>query len=173
MKDKRGAATDTLVWIVSAFIIVVFLAMWIFIFGQVNTVLTSVETVNGVNLTEAAEATISKVNLAALTLKFLAFMMILALAISIMISNYLIRDNPVFFVVHIIFTIAAVIVSAYISNAYESLLTVDPLGPILQSMTAGTFILLNLPLWATVIGIFGAIFLFTNIVRGEGLGGGL
>ena len=52
-------------------------------------------------------------------------------------------------------------------------MTNQVIGSTLSDFKGASWILLNLPLWVTVVGIFGAIFLFSGILRDSGLGGGV
>jgi len=45
------------------------------------------------------------------------------------------------------------------------------LGSTLSDFTAASFIMLNLPVWVVIIGLFGAIFLFAGIIRDAQAGG--
>ena len=173
IKNKRGSALDILILLVMSFIIVMFFGLWIYGFNQVSDNLQNIDTGDdNINISDAARLTFGRVDSAQTTgLHVLAFVMIFAMALSILISNFLVKAHPVFFVVYIFVTIVAIIGAAYISNYYEEILVNDVIGATFQEFTASNFIMLYLPLWIAVIGIFGGIFLFAGILRDSGGGG--
>jgi len=175
MKNKQGAIVDLLIWLVLSFVIVLFFAVWIYGFDLITTTLTDIPNATGtinISISDAAHSTFGKVNPAqASGLHVLAFVMIFAMALSILITNFLVKANPAFFIVYLLVIIAGIIASVYISNQYESLMTDSILGATLIEFTGASFIMLYLPLWTTIIGIFGAIFLFAGILRDYGAGG--
>jgi len=97
--------------------------------------------------------------------------MIFAMGLSILITNFLVKSNPAFFIIYLFVVIVAIIASVYLSNQYETFMTNEIIGTSLSEFTGASFIMLNLPLWTTVIGVFGMIFLFAGILRDRGLGG--
>ena len=68
-------------------------------------------------------------------------------------------------------TIVGVMLAVPVSNAYEELLVGQSFSPTLSEFTASNFVLLNLPVWVTVVGIMGVIFLTIGIIRDRELGG--
>lgn len=174
--NKKADVTDILVWLILSFTLVLFFGAWIFGFNRITETLTAIDARVGVNETigSISQETIGRVNFHQTRgLHVLSFVMILSMALSILITNFLIKAHPVFFLVHIMVTITAIIASVYLSNAYEDLLGSGTLSATLSEFTASSFILLNLPIWTAVIGIFGAVFLFMGIVRDQGAGGSI
>ncbi len=182
INNKKGGIIDLIIWLVMSFILIIFFAVWILGFDTITNTLASIPTtitpVQGGNLTinmsEITADTFGKVNTAQTKgLHVLAFVMIFMMAVSILVTNFLVKAHPAFFIVFLMVTIGAVIVSVYLSNQYEVLMTDVVLGATLTDFTAASFIMINLPIWTTVIGIFSAIFLFAGILRDKGLGEGV
>lgn len=174
MNKKAQDPTAILVWMVLAVITVLFFAAWIFGFARITTTLTGLSTSVGSNETigSIATETFGEVNSAQATgLHILAFVMILTSALSILITNFIVKSHPVFFIVHVFVNIGAVMASVILSNTYEKLLDTGILSGTLTEFTAVNFIMINLPIWVVVIGIFGAIFLFAGILRDSEAGG--
>lgn len=172
-KEKKGAILDILVWIILSFIIILFFGVWIYGYNLITEQLTGIDAnVLGNNISDIAQDTFGKINpIQTRSLHTLAFVMMFSMIISIFVTNFLVKSHPVFFIVYIFVIIAAVIVSVHISNEYESLLSNDVLGATLSEFSASNFIMMNLPLWVTIVGVFGAIFLFMGILRDSGVGG--
>ena len=165
--NKKGQATAILLWLALAFITVIFFAVWVFGFNLIT------EKISGMD-GSIGDDTFGVINTHQTRgLHLLAFVMIFISGISILITNFIVRSHPVFFIVHIFITIGAVMGSVLLSNTYEKLMNSGTIGATLTDFTAASFIMLNLPLWVVTIGIFGGIFLFAGILRDSGAGGSI
>lgn len=173
---NRKGIFDVIIWIVLVFIVFIFFAAWMYGFNLMTTQLVNIQQPEGslVNLSEAAENTFGQINAALPALRWIALVIAIAMLMSILISNFFVKAHPVFFIVYVLITAVAVVFSVYVSNAYESILTAqNPLTVTLQSFGAMDYLMLNLPIWTTIIGILGAIFLFIGITLDRESGGGL
>jgi len=172
--DNKGQITALLVWMALAFITVLFFAVWVYGFNIVTNKISGIDTAIGSNETVGSigTSTFGKINSQQTTgLHILAFVMIFMSAISILISHFIIKSHPVFFVVYLFVIIGAVMGATLISNVYEGLMDSGVLATTLEGFSGASFIMLNLPLWVITIGIFGSIFLFAGILRDSGAGG--
>jgi hypothetical protein len=166
IKNKKGSIIDIIVWMVGGFLTLVVLGILVYVFGVLGTELSDIGQVGAANMTNITAQTFGVVNQSlAPHLQNIALIIIVVSALSIMIHNFLVKAHPVFFVTYFIMAIASVVVSVYISNQYEILLSNEVIGSTLQGFTGGNFIMAWLPYWAAVVGIFGAIFLFIGIIR--------
>ncbi len=174
-ENKRGAIVDLLIWLVVSFVVVLFFAAWIYGFDRLTDVLVSIDSGNpSVNISSAAQDSFGQINDAQTKgLHTLAYMMIFIMGISILLGNFIVKAHPAFFIVYFLVVIVAIISSVYISNQYELLMTNPVLGTTISEFKGASFIMLFLPIWATVIGIFGMIFLFVGIPRDVGAGGSI
>lgn len=164
-KNKKGSVLDVVIWVIIAFVVVLFLGLWMYGHGLITNALLDSPSEVVVNATQDIVVPVN--NALGTWLKVIAFIILFGGAVSIMISNFLIKGHPVFFIVYVFMTVVAIIVSASISNRYMELLSHVDVGSTLQQFTAVNFIMQWLPYWAAVIGIFGAIFLFIGIIRGK------
>jgi len=87
--------------------------------------------------------------------------------IFIFLSSMVVRTYPITIVIYILGSLLAVILSVFISNAYEtSLLNSEILGTTYASMTELNFFMLYLPIEIAVIGLLGGLFVgLINIAR--------
>ncbi len=180
-KNKKGSMVDLLIWLALSFTILLFFAGWIYGFNIITDTLIAIPTTTTtntqgdpftVNISDAAKSTFGVVNTAQTRgLHILSWVMIISMALTILLTNFLVKAHPAFFVVYLLVIIAAIISSVYISNQYEELMVNEVLGTTLSEFKGGSFIMLNLPLFTIVIGVFGAIFLFGGILRDIGAGG--
>lgn len=173
--NKRGAISDLFLLMIVGLVLTLLSAAFILVFGIVTSNLIAIDTGAGqANVSEAATITFGNINIAIQQLRWWTFALIIAFAISIFISNFLIKINPVFFIFHIIITIIAVVVAITLSNAYEFIYTSQNIfGAELQTFVGTSWMLLNLPIVITVIGVIGGIFQFIGISRDTEQGGGL
>lgn len=174
-KNKQAAISDMFLLMIAGFLFVLLAGAFILAFGIVTTNLIAIDTGAGEpNISNAASITFGNINVAIQQLRWWTFALIIGFAISIFVSNFLIRINPVFFIFHIMITIIAVVVAIIISNAYEVVYTSPTtFGATLQSFTGSSWMLLNLPILITVIGVLGGIFQFIGITRDTEQGGSL
>jgi len=172
---RKASILDLAIFLILAFIIVIFFGIWIYGFNQITDTLGGMDQPLGMintTIAEVSEDTFGRVNTAQTTgVHILAFVMIFSMALSILLSNFLVKVHPAFFILYIFITISVIMASVYISNYYEELLQNPVLGSTFLAFRGATFIMLNLPIWIAVIGMIGAVFLFAGILRDAGLGG--
>ena len=163
---KKGEATDIFTFGIVAFITVMFLGVWFFAHNTITSELVALPDLGGVNMSEAADNTFGQINRAMNPgLHILAFVIIVAFALEIFITNVFIKKNLALqFIIHFLFTIVAVIISVEISNAYETMLGNAVFGTTLMGFRATSNIILNLPRWTVVIGIVGFIFILIGTI---------
>lgn len=173
--NKKGSAIDILVLIVVALIVVIFFAGWMYGFNLLTNDLITIQSQPNelANVSQAATDVFVPVNTGLNFLRVISFIIIFGLSLSILISNFLVRANPVFFVVYFFIAIIAIVFGVYVSNAYETLQSNSVLGATLATFTGTNFFLANLPIIVGVIALFGAIFLFINVPRDPEIGGGI
>ena len=171
--NRRGSLADILIWLVVCFVVVVFFALWMYAHNIVTQTLIGVSGNPNVNISGPAMQTFGAINNSMPMLQTISFGIMVAMAISILISNFLVRAHPVFFVVYFLISAVAVVFSVYLSNAYETLLSGQAFSDTLVGFGASNIIMANLPIWTTIICLGGAIFLFIGMIRDDGLGGGV
>ena len=120
---------------------------------------------NIVNFTDAVQHTIVPIDNAMNSLTWISFIMIVTLAFAILVENYYIRQHPVLFFVHLLIVVLGIVGAIYISNYYESLMTGNILSDTLMQFTASSYIVLFLPIWVAILGIFGIVLLVINMNR--------
>lgn len=171
--NSKGSIIDILIWLVVSFVIVMFFALWVYGFNLITVELVAIDATigNDTSFSSIAQDTFGVVNTQQTTgLHLLAFVMIFMMGLSILITNFLVKAHPAFFIVYLFIIIVAFIASVYLSNQYESFMTDNLLGETIRDFKGASFIMLYLPIWTSVIGIFGAIFLFAGIIRDSGSG---
>jgi len=169
---------DVFLFIIISFVAVVFFGILYFGFGQVEDVLKSVEmefsgSSGFSNFTDVVDATYGQVYDAYGFLRIITYVIMFSMVLVILISNYLVRINPVFFLIYIMVCMVAIVVSAYVSNTYEGLLLDPTFGSTLMSFEGSSYVMLYLPYWVTVITLVGGLIMFMGIIRTRNQEGGL
>lgn len=174
IKNKRGGFTDLFLFIVISLILVLFSVVFIYIGGitsdKLHETMDTMDIGGDLNVSETIDQTVGKTNVAYQSLTWITVLLIVGMTLSIFIGSYLVTTKPIFFIPYIFITIIAVIVSAGISNAYNTLLTsasTTELATSFSGFAGSNWILLHLPIWVTIVGITGAIIMFARMGAGR------
>lgn len=174
LNEMIGMATLLVVIIVVSLIAVVFSAVIIYGFGIITKATTTQQLANNAaaNITQYSETTFGNINAGIQQLRWISFVLIFGMIVGIFIGNFLVKVHPGYFGLYVLISVAVIVFSIYISNAYEALyLSGGPLGNTLKSFVGTSWLLLYLPAWITVVAFIGAIFLFTGMNRDPEQGG--
>ena len=170
IKNKRGAMSDLFLFMSISFIIVVFSVIMYFVATKTYTSLQGSSALqkglgDDGNASQIVGSTVGQVVNAYQSLKWITVMLIFGLGLAILISSFLVKTNPIFFIPYIIILIIAIIVSVPVSNTYETIYQNPVLAESFSGFWGATWIFLHLPIWVMVIGIFAGVLMFINIVR--------
>lgn len=178
IKNKKGALTDLFVFMIGAFVLVIAVVILYYAVNVTNEKLhENIEIFDKVlegsseNATKLIDKTFGKVPTAYQSLKWITFMLIVGMMLSILITSFLVRTNPVFFIAYILIVVIAIVVSVPMSNTYEVIYQNPTLSSSFDGFWGQTYIFLNLPIWITIIGIFAGIVMFVNMLRTSQYGG--
>jgi len=173
LKDKRGGFTDLFIFIIVAFIVAIIAVVFIFIGAtatdKLHEEMDNMDLVGdgNNNVSVVIDNTMGKTSLAYQTLRWTSILMFFGMIIGIFIGSYMVQTKPIFFIPYIFLLIIAIVVSVGMANAYDTLM----LDPTLASTFATTgginWFLLNLPIIVTIVGIVGAIIMFSRLGKGE------
>lgn len=172
--NKRGNLfTDIILFMFIAFFLVVFAGVMIFVSSTTYTAVLNESDViqnavgDGHNATTIITGTLGAVNLAYGTLHWTVVAIIFSMVISILITSFLVRTNPVFFIPYLFILIIDVIVSVPISNTYEIMYSNPVIASGFTGLTGASWIILYLPVWVTVVGLLAGVLMFINVVRAD------
>lgn len=175
--DKKAQTTfNIFTFMIFAFLVVLLLGGLIYAQGLIYNVFQDVGLHNEqnanssgyVNLTLVNEQTFGQVNQSIQALRLVALMMILGEAVSIIVTNAMMKVNPIWFFAYILISLLAIIFSVPIANAYETLLSSNIYNGGLISFTTANWLILNLPILVMFISLAGGVLLFINIIRQPG-----
>lgn len=173
LNDKRGGFTDLFIFMIVAFIVVLISVVFIFIGNQTQDQLQDslgkmdLHDTEGNNASQVIDNTVGATNSSFQALEWISIFLIAGMIISIFIGSYLVTTKPIFFIPYIFITIIAIVVSVPISNTYETLMNDPTLASTFTGFTGASWIMLNLPIWITIIGFAGGIIMFARMGKKE------
>lgn len=177
MKDKAGNYADVFVFIIMAFVIVVFFGLMYYGFSSIDVVLTNIDIDFGnqgmQNMTNIVDATWGEVYDAYDQLKTIAYVLIFGMMLTILVGSWTIKRPPIYLIFYIIVSIGAIISGAYVSNAYQGLLANAEFGATLESFKGGSYMLLYLPYLAGIISLFSGLIGLIGLNKSKREDGGI
>lgn len=166
IRNKKGDVTDSIIVLVTIFILGLGLFIMAFIIPTLSNSLEDT-VLNG--STEGANA-IASLERFGVTNMQRGFLFVQAfLLIGVIVTAFLIRTNAVFSFLYILFLIIAIVLSVYLTNAYELIIANPAFAETATSQVFINFIMLNL---TRITLITGALSLIVTFSKGFGFGGG-
>lgn len=174
IKSKRGSFLDLIIWLVIAFVSVVFIGLWFYMHSTLNNTMMSFNFDLGNNKTwqsDVVSPTIGVVqNQYVIYMDLIAFAIIFSMILSMLVMNYFVESYKVLFVLYFVITLVGVVIAVYFSNYYESIFLNSPdFGPYFETLTMTNMIIQYLPIWTFVIGLLSAIILFIGFTKEGGV----
>ena len=173
IKGKRGGFTDLFIFMIFAFVVILVCVIFVYIGNKTADQLQDslgtmdLHDTEGRNASEVIDATVGATNTSFTALYWVTVLIIAGMILGIFIGSYLVTTKPVFFIPYIFLTIIAIVVSVPISNTYETLSNEATLSSTFAGFTGANWIMLNLPIWITIIGFAGGIIMFSRMGKRE------
>jgi hypothetical protein len=172
LKNKQGAFSDLFLFLIFSFVIVLICVIWIYLGGvvenQLHLTMDDMEFSNpDTNATQIINDTIGKTNISFQALRWVSVFLMFGMILSIFIGSYLVTTKPIFFVPYIFIVIIAIIVSVPMANAYEILMADATLSGTFNEFTGANWVMLNLPIFISIIGFTGGIIMFSRMGKKE------
>ena len=173
VKNKRGGFTDLFLFMIFVFVIILISVVITYIGIQTEDQLQEslgkmdLHDTLGNNASVVIDNTIGVTNTTFLALRWITVFLIGGMILSIFIGSYLVTTKPIFFIPYLFIVIIAIIVSVPMSNSYETLMSEPTLTSTFTGFLGANWIMLNLPIWITIIGITGGIIMFSRMGRKE------
>ena len=173
IQNKKGGFTDLFIFMIVAFILVVFCAVFIYISNETKDQLA--ESVlkmdlgkdSGYNASQIVEETLGEVVISFDALYWISIFLIVGMIIAIFIGSYMVTTKPIFFIPYIFIVIIAVVVAVALSNAYEILYSDPTLSSTFAKFIGSTWILAKLPIIVSIVGMTGGIIMFVRMGKRE------
>ena len=171
--NKRGGFTDLFIFMIVAFVLVLFCGVFLYITNTATDELReNIPNMNLVgdgnqNASETLEATLGSAVLSFNALYWITIFLIFGMIIAIFIGSYMVTTKPIFFIPYIFVVIIAVIVAVAISNAYELLYANATLNSTFANFVGANWILAQLPIIIAIVRIAGGIIMFVRMGKME------
>ena len=172
-KNKKAGMLDLIIAIALSFILAICLVLFFYAQNEVEDKFYDIapqlqENIgNSTNVTLVIANTLGKTTNAFNSFKWISVLLIFGFFISILISSFLVRTHPAWFIGYVFMVIISIIVSVYVSNTYEVLMANPTLeSTFLTGFFAQNWIFLNLPVWVTIIGFLAGILMYINLDSG-------
>jgi len=177
IKNKKGGFSDLFLLIIFSLVIIVASVLFLFMTGEAKTEIHNtlgqmdLHDTEGNNASEVIDNTIGDAEQSFKSLQWITVLLIVGMILSIFIGSYLVTTKPIFLVPYLFLVIIAVFVSVPISNTYETLLENATLQSTFAEFSGASWIMLNLPMWISIIGIIGGIIMFSRMGTEQEAGG--
>lgn len=174
--NKRGGFTDLFIFMIFAFVLILFSVVFVYITSQVHDELQEqIPNLNLVgdgnnNASVVLENTIGKANYSFTSLYWITAFLMVGMIISIFIGSYLVTTKPVFFIPYLFIVIIAVIVAVPISNAYGTLYENATLNATFSNFVGASWMMAKLPIIVGIVGMVGGIIMFVRMGKKEEVG---
>lgn len=174
--NKKGGFSDLFIFLIFAFVLVLFSGVFLYISDTTNTQLQEsigqmdLHDTQGNNASVVITNTMGSADASFQALEWITVFLIVGMIISIFIGSYLVTTKPVFFIPYIFIVIIAIFVAVAMSNAYEQLVNDPTLSSTYAGFTGANYIFGQLPVWIAIIGIGGGIIMFSRMGRKEEVG---
>lgn len=103
---------------------------------------------------------------------YVVFGVFIAMVLAILISGWFIAGHPIFSFVYFLLVVIGVVTSAILANTWETASQSSVFGASLTSFPITNNILLNLPIYVSIIGFLGLVIVFAKPQIAGGGGGG-
>ena len=171
--NKRGGFTDLFLFIIFAFIIILFSVVMIYISNEAtDTLRENIDSMGlagdgrnnaSVVLENTLGAGVESFN----ALYWISILLIFGMIIAIFIGSYMVTTKPIFFIPYLFITIIAVIVAVPVSNSYEMLYADTTLNSTFANFVGANWIMAQLPMIVAIVGMVGGIIMFARMGKKE------
>lgn len=170
--NKRGGMFDLILAITLSLILAVALVLFVYVQHRTQEKLLEKapslqRSFNNINVTDTINGSFGAVGDAYLNFRWISVTLIFGFFASILVSAFLVRTHPAWFIGYIFVVVISVVISVYVANTYERLMN-DPI--LMETFLTGFFgqnwIFLHLPIWVTIFGFIAGILMYINLDTG-------
>ena len=172
-KNKKGGFTDLFIFMIFAFVLILFSGVFIYITNATTDELReNIDSMNLVgdgnnNASTVLENTLGKSVNSFNALYWITAFLIFGMIIAIFIGSYMVTTKPVFFIPYIFVVIIAIVVAVAMSNAYETLASDPTLSSTFSNFVGSNWVMSQLPIVISIVGITGGIIMFVRMGKRE------
>lgn len=149
---------------------VILAGVLVFVFGTAFFIMNFVfnETVDDmlevpvINASNATAGSIGGIRNTMGRLDYLVFGLFIGLVLALIISGWFVGGNPIFMFIYFIVVVLGVVFSTIMSNVWETMSQASVFGSTVAEFTITNNLLLNLPIYMSVIGFIGLVVMFAK-----------
>ena len=149
---------------------IIFIAVILFTFAigffivhyAANTMVTEMLAYEEINESEATVEAMGGVASVTARLDYVIFGVFMALILALIVAGYFVGGVPLFMFIYFIVIVLTVVISAVLSNVWETITTTTALSGSLSAFPITNHLMLNLPLYMSIIGFIGLIAMFAK-----------
>jgi len=159
IKSKKAQITDMLIWVITIFILAVGLFIIMYIIPQISQGLRIAglnNSVQGSNAINAMDTFSSH------TINNGFLMLFVGLIISILITSFLVKTHPIFLILYIFFLGITILLSFYLGNAYNQLVTNPIFSSMMNQPTYSNWILSHIAEITVAVGALSMVIVFSK-----------
>lgn len=157
--NKKAELSDMLIWLITIFILAVGLFILMFIVPSISNGLRSA----GLNNSAEGINAINSMDYFGTHVINNGFLMLfVGLIISVMITSFLVRTHPIFLFLYILFLIVTVLLSFYLGNAYNELVTNPTFSSMVNTATFSNLVMRNIAEITVAVGALSMIIVFAK-----------
>ena len=119
IKQKKGDLSDTLLFVITAFIFGIGMFVLMFVVPQISSGLR----LAGLNDSVAMNNAINSIDSFVSIINYGTFFVMIGLLMSILITSFLVRTHPIFLIMYVFFIPISIILAVYLGNAYNTVAT--------------------------------------------------
>lgn len=175
INNNRGQLVNIFLFMIIALVVVTISAMFIYMGGVVREELhesldDKTQPNSSANYSKQIDDNFGDVTYAYSSLYWISVFLIVGMIFAIFIGAYFSPTHPVVFVIYAVLMLIAIPVSAEISNAYEIIMEDPTLASTFDGFIGANYIMLNLPIWVTIIGFIGGVIMGLRRMGADRLG---
>lgn len=159
LKPKKGELTDMMIFLITIFT----LAVGLFTFTFIIPAITSGLRLAGLNSTTEASNAIDQMDTIGTSTINNGFMMLfVGLILSVMITSFLVRTHPIFLFLYIFFLAITLLLSFYLGNAYNTIITTPIFANTVQNASFITLVMSHIAEICLAVGALSMIIVFAK-----------
>ncbi len=165
MNKKANTGRDIIFLVV--FIFALGIGYFTFHFGF-NTAINQIQNVSVINESNVTMEVLESTKGVTDRWDYIVLGVFIGFVLALLITGYFIGGYPIFMFLYFGFIVAAVVIAAVLSNAWDTMTTMPIFGSTVASMPIAAHLINNMPWYISIAGFLGMVAMFSRpFLRGE------
>jgi len=164
---KKAGIADIFVAMILAFVLMIVIVILVYANTTVTTKMyelaPSLQENFQENVTTILSNTIGNTGAAYESFKWISTLLIFGMFLGVLVSAFLVRTHPAWFIAYFLVLLVGIITSVYVSNTYETLKLNSVLVSTWYQYPTPNLIFQYLPIWMTVFGLVAGALMYINL----------